>query len=235
MLMFDDLRYDDYLHHILMFPFAGLAGLIFLRKSGFNFAIFALTGLPGGIDFLLLTLVKLGYIDRYTEKRLNIYIQVWFRMPLLIFNCGIFYAELFEGHISPWCLIGVILSAWNGIFYMHDTLCNYYHKHYETVLNMHQTVKTINNNDSNNGSSDDTNNDSTNSITNDDDFTNSTTNDGTTNDDDSTNGTNDDNTNNNTNDDTNNNDDDDTTTSLSTDNDASDDTPETPPVTEESN
>lgn len=136
MIAFDDLRYDDYLHHILMFPFAGLAGLIFLKKPGFNFAIFALTGLPGGIDFVLLTLVKLGYINKYTEKRLNIYIQVWLRAPLLMLNCGIFYAEMFEGHISPWCLIGVILSAWNGMYYMHDTLSNYYHKHYDHVLNM---------------------------------------------------------------------------------------------------
>lgn len=136
MVSFDDLRFDDYMHHILMFPFAGLAGLIALRKPGFNFAIFALTGMPGGIDFVLLTLVKLGYIDKYTEKRLNIYIQTWFRMPLLVFNCGIFYAEMFEGHISPWCLIGVGLSYWNGIYYMHDTLSNYYHKHYNHVLNM---------------------------------------------------------------------------------------------------
>ena len=136
MLMFDDLRYDDYMHHILMFPFAGLAGLMALRKPGFNFAIFALTGLPGGIDFVLLTLVKLGYIDRYTEKRLNVYIQIWFRAPLLIFNCGIFYAELFEGHISPWCLIGVGLSFWNGIHYAHEVLASYYHKHHDHVLNM---------------------------------------------------------------------------------------------------
>jgi hypothetical protein len=144
MVAFDDLRYDDYLHHILMFPFAGLAGLIYLKKPGFNFAIFALTGMPGGIDFVLLTLVKLGYINKYTEKRLNIYIQVWLRAPLLVFNSGIFYAEMFEGHISPWCLIGVGLSFWNGLYYMHHTLASYYHKHYDHVLNMSKS-KTVSN------------------------------------------------------------------------------------------
>jgi len=144
MVAFDDLRFDDYMHHILMFPFAGISGMYFLKKPGFNFAIFALTGMPGGIDFVLLTLVKLGYIDKYTEKRLNIYIQVWLRAPLLVFNSGIFYAEMFEGHISPWCLIGVGLSFWNGMYYMHDTLSNYYHKHYDHVLNMSKN-KTVSN------------------------------------------------------------------------------------------
>jgi len=133
LIAFRDLRIDDYIHHLTMIPFAGLAGILYMRKPGFNFGLFALTGLPGGIDYILLILVKLGYINSLTEKQINVQIQTWLRMPLILFGAVLFYTELFKGHLSYWCLVGIGLSVWNGIFYMNDTSKNYYSKHYRVV------------------------------------------------------------------------------------------------------
>ncbi len=142
MVAFKKLTWDDYLHHVLMVPIAGLVGFFFMNKPGFNTAIFGLTGLPGGIDYVLLTLVKLGYIPWETEKKLNVIIQTWFRMPLLVFGGGIFYAEYMEGTLSPICLVAFLLTVWNGIFYQHDTLFNYYTKHYNRIHGQTNSTRT---------------------------------------------------------------------------------------------
>jgi hypothetical protein len=44
-----------------------------------NAVNFFICGLPGGLDYFLLSLVKLGLIDKIVEKRANLWLQV----PLL--------------------------------------------------------------------------------------------------------------------------------------------------------
>jgi hypothetical protein len=46
-----------------------------------NVVGFFLTGLPGGMDYFMLVLVKLGKMDRLTEKRYNTRIMTWLRGP----------------------------------------------------------------------------------------------------------------------------------------------------------
>lgn len=128
-IAFDKIKKADCIHHILMIPIAGTIGFVFLDKPGFNFAIFGLTGLPGGLDYILLTLVKLDYIDTMTEKKLNVNIQKWFRMPLSLLGLGIFYTEFMCNTLSYGALIGALMTTWNAIYYMDDTLYNYYTKH----------------------------------------------------------------------------------------------------------
>jgi hypothetical protein len=142
MVAFKRLKLADYVHHILMFPVAGVAGFIYLRKPGFNYAIFGMTGLPGGIDYVLITLVKLGYLHWKWEKIANVWIQVWFRMPLLVMGAGIFLTEIMDGDLHYGCLIAVCLTIWNGIYYMHDTLANYYSKHHHKIYKSHIVAKT---------------------------------------------------------------------------------------------
>jgi hypothetical protein len=140
MIAFGKLRSADYFHHIIMVPVGSLVGLYFSKNPGFNFAIFGLTGLPGGLDYMLLTLVKLDYIDWLVEKKLNVIIQKWFRMPIILLGTGIFYTEFLDGHLPYGSLIGVSLTAWNAIYYMDDTLYNYYTKHCRIQLNGNEEI-----------------------------------------------------------------------------------------------
>ena len=55
---FDKLRFDDWLHHILMILIVVPLG-VFLNTGSLGLALFFITGLPGGIDYLLLFLVKI--------------------------------------------------------------------------------------------------------------------------------------------------------------------------------
>tara|TARA_B100000900_G_C20474086_1_gene672630 strand:+ start:87 stop:407 length:321 start_codon:yes stop_codon:yes gene_type:complete len=49
-------------------------------NKGAALVYFFSSGLPGGIDYLLLTLVKNNKINRLTEKNINSYLNVYIRM-----------------------------------------------------------------------------------------------------------------------------------------------------------
>ena len=46
-----------------------------------GFGCFFLSGLPGGMDYVLLTLTKNGLMDAMTEKKWNCTINTWVRGP----------------------------------------------------------------------------------------------------------------------------------------------------------
>ena len=70
----------DIYHHVssvfLCFP----PSLIYNKKI-LSLFYFIGTGLPGGIDYLLLTLVKNGQFDYLREKKYNSNINAYIRMP----------------------------------------------------------------------------------------------------------------------------------------------------------
>ncbi len=130
-IAFSNVKTDDYIHHILMVPIAGGLVHAFLRNPGTNLILFGITGLPGGLDYVLLTLAKTGYIDPIIEKRCNVIIQVWMRMPILLFGVSLLYPQIINGSVSIWASAAGLLVVWNAIHYMHDTIFNFYTKHYE--------------------------------------------------------------------------------------------------------
>lgn len=118
------LTWIDWLHHLATFYLVALAkayhnGLIY------NFGNFFLCGLPGGIDYLLLFLVKMGYIHKLTEKYINTILNAWIRNPGILFYCCILltHTELLQGHHFIFHCIA--LCFWNAIFFNNRVLINY--------------------------------------------------------------------------------------------------------------
>ena len=63
-----------------------------------NVNSFVFMGLPGGLDYLLLVLVKMKLIDAGTEKSLNQSLNVWIRSPL---GCVIAFIMVFGAATQP--------------------------------------------------------------------------------------------------------------------------------------
>ena len=61
----------DYFHHGLFIPTIALPGQVYRWGPLSNFQAFFISGLPGGIDYLLLGLQKVGKLNHMTEKRIN--------------------------------------------------------------------------------------------------------------------------------------------------------------------
>lgn len=71
---------DQYHHMISVFfcmPFS-----IIMRTKALSWIFFQATGLPGGIDYAMLALVKNGYMDKLLEKKYNAWINAYLRAPL---------------------------------------------------------------------------------------------------------------------------------------------------------
>jgi hypothetical protein len=77
------LRAEDIFHHVTFVSV--LCGLAIPLKhhggSANNFGCFFLSGLPGGLNYVLLVCVAHGWMDKMTEKRWAARINVWMRGP----------------------------------------------------------------------------------------------------------------------------------------------------------
>jgi hypothetical protein len=54
----------------------------FLEAHTFmGMSLFFTTGLPGGIDYVLMFANRNGYVQKETQKRVNTFLNVWIRSP----------------------------------------------------------------------------------------------------------------------------------------------------------
>ena len=118
----------DWLHHLISCLFVGLVSLVFLKSPLINYKMFFLCGLPGGIDYYLLALGKYGVVDRMTEKRINLYLNMWIRMPGILYGCFTAYiCYLYQQHnynILVYILV-VFLNMYNSIYFAGKVTMNY--------------------------------------------------------------------------------------------------------------
>jgi hypothetical protein len=129
----------DWFHHVL---FCGTLVPIGLLDPNpiVNIFSFFLSGLPGGIDYLMLSLVKHNKMSREVEKVWNARINVWLRSPGCMAAAGVMYAAIKYGPDSTCSQnpeMGVILGGliiFNGQYYQQVVVGNTYRKvqHYSS-------------------------------------------------------------------------------------------------------
>eukprot|EP00668_Euglena_longa_P001991 GGOE01002318.1.p1 GENE.GGOE01002318.1~~GGOE01002318.1.p1 ORF type:complete len:259 (-),score=80.03 GGOE01002318.1:404-1180(-) len=131
----------DWVHHILMIivmlPLAyGLQPGALLGHGAFY-----ASGLPGGLDYIMLVAVKQGWMESITEKRLNTSVQLWIRAPGCLCHAiltwvswsaaqhsGVPYNKdiiLPEWMFVPATLTMVLLFFWNGLYFLVRVVDNY--------------------------------------------------------------------------------------------------------------
>ena len=120
LVAFTSLRGEDIAHH-LIFAFPTLL-LDFSWAWGrvVNVFLFWVTGLPGGITYVLLVLVKTGRMTPLREKQISAGLNTWLRAPgLVIFSTVVFAAELhgLTRVPAPAAFFCAVLAAVNGLFY----------------------------------------------------------------------------------------------------------------------
>jgi len=130
-IAFQPLAPMEWMHHILMI---GLVGpIVFYYGSGciLDFCCFFLSGLPGGMSYVLLALRKNNQLDRMSEKRMNAAINTWIRTPFTVIGGYIIFVlvwkkrnELTKAEASMALMIAG-LTAWNGLFYGRRVVENY--------------------------------------------------------------------------------------------------------------
>ena len=128
----------DWIHHlvmiVLMLPLAVALNAGALLGHGAWFS----SGLPGGLDYLMLVLVKANVMESLTEKRLNSFIQTWIRAPGCLYH-ALFtwigwrnqFAQVAQGSYLPeWAVLPALMVVvmtffWNGMYFQQRVVANY--------------------------------------------------------------------------------------------------------------
>ena len=145
----------DWVHHvvmcIIMLPLAWLLQPGALLGHGAFFA----SGLPGGLDYVMLIMVKKGWMETLTEKRINSQIMVWLRAPGCLYHAVFAWLCTLDvnkrradgdgasdgagGLLLPnspfpqdtlvWINIALLVTVstffWNGLYFMERVVANY--------------------------------------------------------------------------------------------------------------
>jgi len=118
----------DYFHHGLFIPTLGLPGQLLQWGPLANWQAFFISGLPGGVDYLLLALVKLGRLPPMTEKRVNANLNTWLRAPGILVATVLLYQALLLGNhvVPPWAVgLQLVLPAYNALYFNKQAVANY--------------------------------------------------------------------------------------------------------------
>lgn len=128
---FKKLRFDDWLHHILMVGVA-LPLTIYIPPSNITLhSFFFINGLPGCIDYFLLFLNRNNIISTYFEKRINCLLNLWIRCPGCIMNITLIIVTMIRLYdtLSLYNIIAlyiiIITIYWNGIYFMNQIVVDY--------------------------------------------------------------------------------------------------------------
>ena len=107
---FFQLSVVDQYHHLfsvfLCMPFS-----LLMRTKALSWIYFQATGLPGGLDYVLLTLVKHGVLDKLAEKRYNAWLNAYVRAPLGCMGALMTYAVARQGADAAQRGAGAVLTV----------------------------------------------------------------------------------------------------------------------------
>jgi hypothetical protein len=92
-----------------------------------NFGVFFLSGAPGGVDYCLLVCVKLGWMHKMTEKRLNAWINQWVRGPAMTVYLAVGWLNWRSGSIHATIpdvaiALSCLLHFTNGAHYAREAI-----------------------------------------------------------------------------------------------------------------
>ena len=121
---------DDYFHHLVFIPTLGFPGQYFNWGPLGPWLGFFISGLPGGIDYFMLALVKIGALHRLTEKKISANLNAWCRCPGIMVTTVLFCQAVLYGYYNRdlptiFIILYIVLPPYNGIYYGRQAVSNY--------------------------------------------------------------------------------------------------------------
>ena len=131
------LSLEDWIHHLgssFIMPIIGNTNPFGISISLSNFVM---CGLPGGLDYFLLALVKYNWIDKLIEKRINNWLNLLIRMPIQMLTFYILIINYYHDKIewNYYIVMATILHTLNSIYYCNKVVGNYHVSYYKSKIN----------------------------------------------------------------------------------------------------
>ncbi len=139
-VVFKNLNFIDYFHHILFIGLGVVPTLYFVKSNQIYLGYIVGNGIPGIIEYGTLTLVKNNLMSIYNQKKTNTILYLFFRLPLCIFGSTMNFVAYKNGLIPDSLLItGYInfLLYFNGCFFTLLTCDSFFKlKYFELIINI---------------------------------------------------------------------------------------------------
>lgn len=124
------LNYIDKLHHGVMCALLLLTYVHYYEPKAIGFTnavLFFVCGLPGGIDYYLMTQVSLGNMDTIQEKSINVFLNTWIRSVGIMYCVFTTYINYIYGYYGNPFVTGavIIVLAWNAQYFSQLTAIAY--------------------------------------------------------------------------------------------------------------
>jgi hypothetical protein len=100
MFFYKSFERDDWVHHILMCFVVLPIGWFLQPGSLLGHGAFWASGLPGGINYVMLVLVRLGMMAEEKQRRINGYLHLYLRAPFCLFHSLFVYLTFIRWHDS---------------------------------------------------------------------------------------------------------------------------------------
>jgi hypothetical protein len=134
---YQTLSLEDWIHHLL----SSFIIPIIANNNPFGKIVslsnFVMCGLPGGLDYLLLALVKYNWIDKLTEKRINNWLNLLIRMPIQMLSFYILAINYHHNKIEwdYYMFSATFLHTLNSIYYCNKVVGNRHVSYYKEKIN----------------------------------------------------------------------------------------------------
>ncbi len=137
-----EIKYDEIFHHIITHIF--WYGVTYCNTSPlYIFPILGMSGIPGGITYLMLFLQKIGYVSKLTEKYISMNLNIWIRSPICIISSTLMYVKNLEEYqeyqiekndFNYYITLFMILFTFiNGVHFMNNIIDSYYHSYLNKI------------------------------------------------------------------------------------------------------
>ncbi len=134
----EKLDLETQIHHIISVFVCASSGLTLPTGSIIGSINFFMCGLPGGLDYLMLFMVKYEFIDKLTEKYYNRWLNLLIRMPGMMICFWFLILNIVHKKIDInqylYQLICSFLLLVNSIYYCNKTVGNYHVRCYQQNL-----------------------------------------------------------------------------------------------------
>ena len=121
-ILINKLNNVDKFHHILFVLLGVLPGDLLISSNQLYLHKIVCSGIPGVIEYGLLTLYKNDKISKINQKYLNTLLYVFFRMPLCVAFSTMNYYAYINGLINDNLLITIYV---NFLLYLNGTVFTY--------------------------------------------------------------------------------------------------------------
>tara|TARA_B100000963_G_C22204711_1_gene484719 strand:+ start:98 stop:496 length:399 start_codon:yes stop_codon:yes gene_type:complete len=129
----------DYFHHIIFVLFGVVPTILLVNTNQIYLGYIACSGIPGAIEYTVLSLYKNNKITLYNQKKINAFVYNFLRYPMCIYGATINLLAYKYNNIINNDNFYVTLYI-NFLLYMNGCLFNYLTiKSYNTLV-YHQSI-----------------------------------------------------------------------------------------------